>query len=160
MATIAIELGAVERGTLLFGAASGLRDELALPISGAERPVYDAAVTRLRVALGPERFEALWADARRRDLDEIAEDAAAWVAGLEKARPPATRGRRNNAFGLSPREREVLHLVAAGMSDREIAVALSISYRTVTNHVASILAKLDVPTRTAAAALAVRRGLV
>ena len=61
---------------------------------------------------------------------------------------------------LTARELDVLRLLAMGKTDREIAEALSISYRTVTNHVASILTKLDAPTRTAAATFAVRRSLV
>jgi len=54
----------------------------------------------------------------------------------------------------------VLRLLAAGHSDRQIAAALSISRKTAGNHVANILAKLGVESRTAAATLAVRRGLV
>ena len=53
--------------------------------------------------------------------------------------------------GLSRREAEVLHWIAQGKRDREIAMILSISYRTVTNHVRAILTKLKVDTRTAAA---------
>ena len=160
LATLAGEVGAAEQAASLFGAASRLRDELALPVPEPRRPAYDAAVDRVRAALGPARFDAAWADAGRRDVNEAVADAEAWVAGLEQAQPTATSGNAVDAAGLSPREREVLHLLAAGMSDREIAEALSISYRTVTNHVASILTKLDVPTRTGAATVAVRLGLV
>ena len=60
---------------------------------------------------------------------------------------------------LTHRELDVLRLLAAGHADKEIAAALSISYRTVTNHVASILAKLQVDSRTAAAAYAHTHGL-
>ncbi len=51
---------------------------------------------------------------------------------------------------LSRRECEVLHWIAQGKRDREIAIILGISYRTVTNHVRAILTKLHVETRTAA----------
>jgi len=54
----------------------------------------------------------------------------------------------------------VLRLLAEGRSDREIGAALFISPRTVMRHVAAILAKLEVDNRTAAANLALRRGLV
>jgi DNA-binding CsgD family transcriptional regulator len=67
--------------------------------------------------------------------------------------------RVENPSGLTGRELEVLHLLVQGKADREIADELFISYRTVTNHVASILRKLDVDSRTAAATQAVRRGL-
>lgn len=55
--------------------------------------------------------------------------------------------------GLSPREIEVLKWISRGKRDSEIAVILSISVRTVNHHVASILKKLNVETRTAAAAM-------
>ncbi len=62
--------------------------------------------------------------------------------------------------GITPRELDVLGQVAEGSSDREIAEILFISRRTVNDHVASILARLNLPTRTAAATYAVRHGLV
>jgi DNA-binding NarL/FixJ family response regulator len=60
---------------------------------------------------------------------------------------------------LSPREREVLQLVARGLDNGEIAAELSISPRTAKNHVSSILSKLEVPNRIQAATYAVRSGL-
>jgi DNA-binding NarL/FixJ family response regulator len=62
--------------------------------------------------------------------------------------------------GLTPREGEVLRLLAHGLSDREIAAALAISERTAGNHVQHVMQKLDVDSRTAAAVFALRRGLV
>jgi non-specific serine/threonine protein kinase len=60
---------------------------------------------------------------------------------------------------LTRREREVLALVAAGMTDRQIAESLHISRRTAAGHVANILGKLGLPSRSAAAAFAARHGL-
>jgi DNA-binding NarL/FixJ family response regulator len=60
---------------------------------------------------------------------------------------------------LSPRELDVLRLIARGMENSEIAEALSISPRTAKNHVSSILGKLGLPNRIQAAIYAVRRGL-
>jgi DNA-binding CsgD family transcriptional regulator len=61
---------------------------------------------------------------------------------------------------LTPRETEVLRLLVQRLTDPEIAATLFLSPRTVSNHVASIFAKLDVNNRRAAAAVATRRGLV
>ncbi len=71
---------------------------------------------------------------------------------------PATTNDRNG--WLTPREREVLALLAEGMSNPAIAKALFISERTVTTHLSRLYAKLDVSTRSEAIALAMRTGLV
>ncbi len=62
--------------------------------------------------------------------------------------------------GLSPREVEVLRLVAAGRSNPEIAATLVLSEKTVSRHLSNIFAKLDVGSRTAAAAFAFEHHLV
>jgi DNA-binding NarL/FixJ family response regulator len=61
--------------------------------------------------------------------------------------------------GLSAREAEVLRLVAAGRSNREIAAELTLSAKTVERHLTNIYAKLDADNRAAAAAFAIRHGL-
>ena len=60
---------------------------------------------------------------------------------------------------LSGREIEVLRLLTRGLTDREIGDALSISPRTASYHVTNLLTKLDLESRTAAAAFAIRQGL-
>jgi DNA-binding CsgD family transcriptional regulator/tetratricopeptide (TPR) repeat protein len=85
--------------------------------------------------------------------DVAAADAVAAPAGPET--PPATE-----THGLSARELEVLRLVAAGKTNKEIGRQLFVSERTVDRHVSNIFVKLEVPTRAAATAWAYRRGLV
>ena len=63
-------------------------------------------------------------------------------------------------FNLSPREYEVLAIVAEGRTNREIAERLFISERTVGVHVRNILGKLGVAGRVEAASVAIRLGLV
>ena len=62
--------------------------------------------------------------------------------------------------GLSAREAEVLHLLAAGKTNRAIAAELGISERTVDRHVSNIFTKLDVSSRSAATAYAYEHDLV
>jgi DNA-binding CsgD family transcriptional regulator len=67
---------------------------------------------------------------------------------------------QSQAYRLSPQEMKVLNLLAQGSTDREIAEALFISRSTASTHVAAILAKLNVPTRSAAVAIALSEGIV
>jgi LuxR family transcriptional regulator, maltose regulon positive regulatory protein len=69
------------------------------------------------------------------------------------------RGGRAPSMAVTRREREVLSLLTEGLTNQQIAERLVISGHTVHRHVTSILRKLDLPSRTAAAAYAVRSGL-
>lgn len=71
-----------------------------------------------------------------------------------------TRRHSANADGLSPRELEVLQLMAEGLSNREVSERLWISEATVKTHVSHILAKLGQGDRTKAVLVAIKRGLV
>jgi DNA-binding NarL/FixJ family response regulator len=61
---------------------------------------------------------------------------------------------------LTPREHEVLHLVAKGLTNKQIGLAIGISDNTARNHVNSIIEKLEVSDRTEAATIAMRQGLI
>ena len=82
--------------------------------------------------------------------------AAALLRGIESQ----SRKQTDEASGLSRREVEVLRLVARGMSNNDIADRLALSKHTVHRHVSSILTKLALPSRAAAAAYAARQGLL
>jgi DNA-binding NarL/FixJ family response regulator len=90
-------------------------------------------------------------------LDEALALASAVLDPPDVAPEPAPAATR---YGLTSRELEVLRLVVAGRSDRDIAETLFISRHTAMKHVANILGKLGVPSRTAAAALAHQEGLI
>jgi NarL family two-component system response regulator LiaR len=81
--------------------------------------------------------------------------AARVVSALAHPEPPAPRDEQ-----LTPREREVLALIARGMANKRIARELGVSEKTVKAHVGHVLAKLGVTDRTQAALHAVRAGLV
>jgi DNA-binding CsgD family transcriptional regulator len=79
---------------------------------------------------------------------------------LQEHRPVPPRQRHDYPCGLSQREVEVLRLIAAGKSNREIADMLCISTNTVANHVRNILTKTATANRTEAATFAVHQGLL
>jgi DNA-binding NarL/FixJ family response regulator len=80
---------------------------------------------------------------------------------IERLRDRATKPAPDSrAIGLTPRELEILRLVAEGKENSEIAAALVISASTAKNHVASVLDKLGVDNRVQAAVFAVRNGIV
>ncbi|NUR09576.1 MAG: helix-turn-helix transcriptional regulator, partial [Nocardioidaceae bacterium] len=78
---------------------------------------------------------------------------------LPVPRGPRASSRVNEA-GLTARELDVLALLVDGLSNAGIAEALVLSPKTVGHHVSSVLAKLGEPSRSRAAAAAVRRGIV
>jgi len=84
-------------------------------------------------------------------------DGAGTAASTSGAQAPAHSPA--DPFGLTPRERQVLALVASGATNREIGTALFMAEKTASVHVSRILAKLDVRSRTQAAAVAHRLGL-
>jgi DNA-binding NarL/FixJ family response regulator len=93
------------------------------------------------------------------ETEAIAEARAILAGSTRRARSPG-RPPPRQPLPLTGREKEVLRLLVEGLADKEIAAALGISRATVSDHVAAIRAKLGVPSRAAASALAVRGGLL
>ncbi|HET7055050.1 MAG TPA: LuxR C-terminal-related transcriptional regulator, partial [Thermomicrobiales bacterium] len=135
----------------LYGAAEALFDAIGVLLVVPPRSLYLRHVDALRSTLGTEAFAATWAAGRALPLEQAIEEARAVTVDhvAAGAAPPAGAPDVNPA--LTPREQEVLRLLARWMTDREIADALFISHRTVNAHVASILAKLGVASRREAA---------
>jgi ATP/maltotriose-dependent transcriptional regulator MalT len=81
------------------------------------------------------------------------------TSDLEQLKAPR-RSPADHPFGLTPRELEVLRLVASGHTNRTISRELFLSEKTIDRHVSNIFSKLDVPTRSAATAFAYQHKLV
>lgn len=127
--------------------------------SGLEVP-YESGRLRLLIAqaakqAGDEHTASAEFNAAKRVFEELgsAHDLKL-LEVLSGSTPAETPG------GLSPREVEILSLVAKGKSNREIALDLVISERTVARHMSNIFNKLDVTSRTAASAFAFENDLV
>jgi predicted ATPase/DNA-binding CsgD family transcriptional regulator len=154
--------------------AAGAVDEAVMCLSGADqtRPdtemnwdpdrvaTRDRLVERARKVLHRSTFEAAWATGQSLGLAAVLErglgSMEAADAQVDETAAPATRGRRD----LSPRELEVIAMVADGRSDGEIAAELFISKKTASAHVAHIKNKLGVESRVEIAVAAIRLGVV
>jgi DNA-binding NarL/FixJ family response regulator len=118
---------------------------------------YEAARVRVAIAqacraLGDEETAGLEQEAARRVFEQLGAAAVGGASADGTARDPA-------ASGLTARELQVLRLVAAGRTNRDIADELGISERTVDRHVSNVYAKLDVSSRATATAWAYEHGL-
>jgi DNA-binding CsgD family transcriptional regulator len=121
-----------------------LWQQLEMPYESARVRVLLGQVCR---TLGDRETAAMHFDAARAVFERL--DAAPALAHLERVAADAKSG-----GALTSREREVLALVAAGKSNREIAAALTISEHTVARHISNIFDKLGVSSRTAASSYA------
>jgi predicted ATPase/DNA-binding CsgD family transcriptional regulator len=131
------------RAATLLGAADTVWRDLGTSITAHQHLVgdHDACWRETREALGEAAFEATFRRGRK-----LAFDAAVGYA-LEEAAPPGRIGPADPAGPLTKREREVAGLVAAGLTNKEIAGRLVISQRTAEGHVENILAKLNLTNR-------------
>jgi len=105
---------------------------------------------------GPEIVAAIQAAA----AGLVVLDAADMDTLLRAPSAVSSRGSESPIEALTPREVEVLRLVAAGLANKEIASRLEISEHTVKFHVASIMGKLGAGSRTEAVTLGIRHGLI
>ncbi len=155
----------------LIGSTTTMREGHQIGITHRSRVEINDLLTELHKELGEEGFNAAFSSGKRQSLEAAVDEAivlAEAISASEAARiarereaPEADPGSRAaEELGLTPREREVLTLLAQGLSDKEIADELFISPRTAMTHVGNILTKLGVNKRTLAASVAVRRGLV
>jgi DNA-binding NarL/FixJ family response regulator len=114
--------------------------------------LHQGAAGYLLKDAGPAEVAAALHAASR---DEVFLDAAVARRLAQEIRAP-----RSGLGALTAREREILTLVAEGRSNKEIAAELVISERTARTHVSNLLGKLNLSSRTQAALVAIREGLV
>jgi non-specific serine/threonine protein kinase len=136
-----------ELATALLGGAGGLWRQVGKPLWGEPGLValHTGIEKDLMAALGAERFTSLYAHG----ADLSVEDLVQLASGSAPLHQAVLRPHDGSSLGpLTPREREVAHLVAENLSNREIAERLVISKRTADTHVEHILSKLGFTSRT------------
>jgi DNA-binding CsgD family transcriptional regulator len=147
----------------LAGAMHQLREMMGIgwgKIVSAAIPFLPIASEALRTRLGQEAFEAALVQGRALSfpqtaalIGDVLDDAAQGDAAKKLSQEEASTL-------LSPREQDVLRLVAEGMTNQEIAGHLILSEHTIKSHVTSLFNKLDVDSRAQAVAIAAQRDLL
>jgi predicted ATPase/class 3 adenylate cyclase/DNA-binding CsgD family transcriptional regulator len=177
-----IEVGPhwAERAVRMLAAAQTLQSTTGAPAPPAEMADHRRTEADARAQLGEERFAAAWAAGAGMSLDEAVAfalqanepaappDPEAVFVGPD--RPDTTSARRRSAgvgartvdVPLSAREREVVTLIAQGLSNREIAESLVLSIRTVERHIENVYNRLGISGKAGRAivtAYALRHGI-
>jgi predicted ATPase/DNA-binding CsgD family transcriptional regulator len=143
----------------LLGAAATFREQTATPVPQWYVERRATLIASIRDSLGAAAFDRDWAMGARLTI-ETAIDLALTDGPAPPAADAITRTPAPEACLLTPRDIEILRLLAAGQTSRTIAEAFSISPKTAAKHVERIMRKLGVSTRAAAVAAAYAHELI
>jgi non-specific serine/threonine protein kinase len=158
LAAVAAADGDHDCAARLLGASAAILERLGNPLEPADRLAQQRTEELARRALG-SAFEAAYGAGRSLSPTEAKRLGLATRAVAAPREEPSPRVLAPGVAGLSPREREVVRLIAAGRTSEEIAEALVISPRTADTHAAHIRDKLGLRSRAEIAAWGIRHGL-
>jgi predicted ATPase/DNA-binding CsgD family transcriptional regulator len=152
LAEVAVAQRRPERAARLFGTAEALRGAIGASRPTGFRDYFERDLAAAWDSLDKATFEKAWEEGHAMTPERAIEYAL--------ARDTTVSPHSGDSGGLSPREVEVLRLVADGLTDGQVAQRLHISARTVGQHLHSVYKKLGVPSRAAAARRAVEQDLL
>ena len=161
LAGVAADAGDVMRATEILAAGTALLDAIGVPLAPVDRLTLDRDIDATRARMGPAQWETAWSTGRFLTMEQAVELARTEETPSDPTTGPAPADTAASAPPdvLSRRGREVGTLLSQGMSNREIAAALTISERTVGSHIDHIMTKLGVRSRTRVALWAINHGL-
>jgi predicted ATPase/DNA-binding CsgD family transcriptional regulator len=163
LAGVAVAQSQPEWAAHLLGAAALLREALGVSPPPYNLANYERTVATTRAQLGEERFAAAWAEGREMTLEQVlAEQGRATTPTVPTIKQPTDTVALPPTYPdeLTPREVEILRLVASGLSNAQVAEKLIISPRTVHAHVRSIYSKLGITSRSSATRYAIDHKLL
>ncbi|HET8522437.1 MAG TPA: tetratricopeptide repeat protein, partial [Thermomicrobiales bacterium] len=151
IAEFATDLDRLPPATLLFSAAFRMREQLATPLPNSSQASVAAALCRIPALLGASMFADIWQHGQTLSREAAVEEAITLAQALATAERDSTYA-HPSPTALGAREREIAALIAAGLTNRQIATQLGISPRTADTHVSHILRKLGLSSRAEIAA--------
>jgi non-specific serine/threonine protein kinase len=156
MAGAAGAQGRAHRAGRLWGAAEALREEIGVLLQPEDRSVLDPYLSAARSSLGEAEWQVALAEGRAMMPEQAIEYS---LSAKEPVSPPPLSDRSDeDSAVLTAREGEVAVLVSRGLTNRQIAADLFISEHTVATHVAKILKKLGLNSRSRLSAWVAERG--
>jgi DNA-binding CsgD family transcriptional regulator len=132
-----------ERAARLLGAAEVFQQTTGAPAPPSEMADYRRTEADARAHLGAERFASARATGAGMSFDAAIAFALEDLDGPALSEPPRIHG-RSPRMPLSAREREVVALIAGGLSNRQIAERLVVSVRTVERHIENVYNRLGI----------------
>lgn len=154
IAQVACQEGDADSAIRLIAAATAWRKRTRIVATEFDQRQIDRILDAARRQEGEEAFASHWLVGETLSLDDAIAIAFSIVVAPTETRPQEAASLPEDLRRLSPREREVLCLIAQGLKDREIGTELGISVRTVTTIVGHILNKLVTHGQNRAAAAA------
>jgi predicted ATPase/DNA-binding CsgD family transcriptional regulator len=162
LAAVAAAQGEPFRAVWFMSAAQALRKAIGTPQPSFSQAMHELTFASTRTQLGEQAFDAAWAEGRTMTPEHILlslEPMPVPTSPLTAPSSAAVVAPQSHA-GLTPRELEVLRLLAQGLTSLQIAEQLVIGLVTVNSHVRSIYSKLGVTSRSAATRYALEHKLV
>jgi predicted ATPase/DNA-binding CsgD family transcriptional regulator len=163
LAEVVAAQGQLAWAARLWGAAQSQLQSIGAVLLPLMRPNDERSVVAVRIKLGEQAFASAWAEGRTMSLEQILANRETMPSPRPVLTvPPSTA----TAFApplharLTPREMDVLRLLAQGLTSAQIAGRLVISLLTVNTHVRAIYSKLGVTSRSAATRCAIEHKLV
>ena len=141
-----------------MSAAQALREAIGTPLPSFSQAIHEFTLTSVHAQLGKQTFDAAWAEGRTMTAEHILIKLEA-RPNVVLTTPSASVASRPPLHRLTPREIEVLRLLAQGLTSAQMAEQLVISVVTVNFHVRSIYSKLGVSSRSAATRYAIEHKL-
>jgi predicted ATPase/DNA-binding CsgD family transcriptional regulator len=156
LACVAQAQGGASRAARLLGAAQALREVIGYQQESGDRALAEPYLAAARSRLGEAAWDVAYAEGREMTFEESVD----YALSVEKhPTTPASAPAPGYPAGLTPREMQVLRMVAQGMTSAEVAKELFVSTRTVDTHLTSIYHKLGISSRAAATRFALEHGL-